>query len=413
VVLYELLTRVSPFRRPTTAETLAAVLGTPPDYSVLPLETPANARLLLRRCLEKDRKRRWQHMGDVRIEIEEALNGLATEPPRGSIRAVATRGAWQRAAGAIALALVAGVAGWFLAQRSASTTPAAVVRLSIPSLEPPTSWPFGVRHLAISEDGSRVAYASGNRLWIRRMGQKEAVVIQVSALNPFFSPDGEWVGFFGVSSAHLGLNKVPAVGGTPMPIVTTSDRSGGGTWGANGTIVFATTSGLYQVSENGGEPKRLVGPDSGRKERLYAWPQFMSDGRSVLFTIVPDGPMEGAQIAALDLKTLQTSIVLTGGSAARYAPTGHLVYASGQSLKAIVFDPDTQRTRGEPVLLPDIEIATTPDNGAAEFAVSRTGTLLFVTPQVTGRFLRTLTWVDRHGKKEPLAEPIPIRAPLT
>ncbi len=218
--------------------------------------------------------------------------------------------------------------------------------------------------------------------------------------NPFFSPNGEWVGFFG---SGTGLRKVPALGGTPVPIVATSERPGGGTWRADGTIVFATSEGLYQVSENGGEPRLLVKPDPRRKERAYAWPQFMPDGRSVLFTIVPDDSIDGAQIAVLDLNTLETRIVLKGGSAARYASTGHLVYASGQTLKAIAFDPDAQQTRGDPVSLPDIEIATTPDNGAAEFAVSETGTLLFITPNVPGQGLRTLSWVDRQGKEEPLA----------
>src|SRR4029077_7735250 len=111
------------------------------------------------------------------------------------------------------------------------------------------------------------------------------------------------------------------------------------------------------------------------------------------------------QIAVLDLKTLEFRIVLKGGSAARYTSTGHLVYASGQTLKAIAFDPDTHQTRGDPVSLPDIEIANTPDNGAAEFAVSETGTLLFLTPNVNDRALRTLSWVDRQGKEEPLALP--------
>jgi hypothetical protein len=188
-----------------------------------------------------------------------------------------------------------------------------------------------------------------------------------------------------------------------VPIVTTSDRPGGGAWRADGTIVFATSEGLYQVSENGGEPRRLVRPDPRRKERVYAWPQFMPDGRSVLLTMVPEDSIEGAQIAVLDLKTLETRIVLKGGSAARYASTGYLVYASGRILKAIAFDPDTQQTRGDPLSLPDIEIATAPDNGAAEFAVSETGTLIFITPNMLGQQLRTLSWVDRLGKKEPLA----------
>ena len=96
---------------------------------------------------------------------------------------------------------------------------------------------------------------------------------------------------------------------------------------------------------------------------------------------------------------------MKGGSAARYASTGHLVYASGQALKAIAFDPDRRQIRGDPVSLPDVEVATTPDNGAAEFDIAETGTLLFVTPSVSGQRLRTLSWVDRQGKKEPLTLP--------
>ena len=251
------------------------------------------------------------------------------------------------------------------------------------------------------EDGSRVAYASAGRLWIRRMGQQEAVTIEVSAANPFFSPNGEWVGFFGQTGSETGLTKVPVTGGTPIPIAATSARPGGGTWRADGTIVFATSEGLHQVSENGGESRLLVRPNSAQKEVRYAWPQFMPDGRSVLFTIVKDDSIDGAQIAVLDTNTLEARVVLTGGTDARYASTGHLVYASGQTLKAVGFDPDTHRTEGDPVSLPDITIATTADSGAADFALSQTGTLLFITPSVSGR-LRTLSWVDRQGKEEPL-----------
>ena len=145
---------------------------------------------------------------------------------------------------------------------------------------------------------------------------------------------------------------MPAAGGTPVPIAVTSARPGGGTWRADGTIVFATGEGLYQVSENGGVPRLLVRPDPLRKEVRYAWPQFMPDGQSVLFTIVKDDSIEGAQIAVLDMNTLEAQPVLTGGTDARYSSTGHLVYASGQTLKAIAFDPETQQTAGDPVSVP-------------------------------------------------------------
>ena len=163
------------------------MLGTRPDYSVLPSETPASARHLVRRCLEKDRKRRLQHMGDVRIEVEEALAALTAEAVPGATDAVATTGRLRRAAGAIALAVLAGVAGWWLAHRSRfydSCRCGPSVDSPCGTSEP--AGPFGVGHLAISADGSRVAYASANRLSIRQIGQKEAVGIEVWAANPFF-----------------------------------------------------------------------------------------------------------------------------------------------------------------------------------------------------------------------------------
>ncbi|MEQ1910150.1 MAG: protein kinase [Vicinamibacterales bacterium] len=417
VVLFELLTAASPFGRPTTTETLASVLDAQPDYTALPTATPTPLRHLLRRCLEKDQTRRWQHMGDVRIEIEEAMAGPPVDTPPGrrdstaahgprprdaATTALALRGRL-RVAGTIMLAVLTGIAGWWLAPHAAMPTPAAVVRLSIPSLEPPSPVAgFGFRRVAISADGSRVAYVSANRLWIRRIDRKETVAIDVtSSTNPFFSPDGESVGFF----ASGLLRRVPAIGGTPIDVVATSDRSGGGTWRSDGTIVFATNEGLFQVPGNGGAARLLVKPDRGRKERAYAWPHFMPDGRSVLFTIVPDDPIDAAQIAVLDLQTLHASIVLKGGSAARYVSTKHLVYTSGQTLNAIAFNPDTRQTRGDPVSLPDIEIATTPDNGAAQFAVSDAGTLIFLTPDMFADRGQRLWWVDRHGKAEPLALP--------
>jgi hypothetical protein len=400
VVLYELLTGVTAFGRPTTAETLAAVLGPPPDSALLPADTPAMARHIVRRCLENDRRRRIQHMGDVRIGMEEALAARAGEPaalPRSN----ATPGGRWRALAATLAVLLVGVGAWLLARRSPAPLPAPVVRLSIAALEPPTRLPFGARHLAISDDGSRVALASANRLWIRKMGQKDAVAVEIAAMNPFFSHTGDWIGFWATTTEGVGLFKVPAVGGTPVLVVAMLERPAGATWQSDGTIVYATDAGLFQVSENGGDSRLLAKPDPLRRERGYAWPRLLPDGRTVVFTILVGDAIDAAQIAVLDLRTLEAKRVLTGGSAARYAPTGHLVYASGQALKAVAFDPVARQVRGEPVSLPDIDVATTPDNGAAEFAVSESGTLIFLTPTESDE-LRTLVWIDRQGREDPL-----------
>jgi serine/threonine-protein kinase len=276
------------------------------------------------------------------------------------------------------------------------------VRLSIASLPVPAIRAFGVQHLAIAPDGSRVAHATESRLWIRRIDRTDPVVIEANAAHPFFSPDGNWVAFFLASGGEAGMKKVSVLGGTPVPLVATADRPLGGAWRADGTIVFATTTGVYEVSEDGGEPRLLVRPDPRRKERSYAWPHFLPGGQALLLTILPNGSIDRAQIALLDLGTRQVTTLLEGGIAARYAPTGHLLYAAGSTLTAIAFDPMTRRTRGTPVSLPEIEIASALDNGAADFALSETGTLLYIPPGRRAEPLTTLWWVDRQGREEPL-----------
>jgi serine/threonine-protein kinase len=234
------------------------------------------------------------------------------------------------------------------------------------------------------------------------MDRDDAIAIADPASNPFFSADGEWVGFF----TETALMKVPVDGGTPALIARTTERPAGATWRADGAIVFANTAGLFQISAAGGEPRLLAAPDRGRRERLYAWPQFLPDGQSLVFTIAFEGSA-GTQIALLDLNTLERTVILPVGSSPRFVSPGYLVFTAGTTLKATAFDPGSRQVHGEPVTVPALEIAAAADNGAANFALSTTGTLVYTSAkEVSGdprRSLRTLQWVDRQGKREPLA----------
>jgi serine/threonine-protein kinase len=402
VLLYQLLTGTLPFTGKSATETLARVLESRPDLSKLPADLPPAIAHLLRRCLEKDPKRRYQHAGDLRIEIEDALVAksamdLPTVPARRS-----RRGAIAAAiVGAIALA-AAGVVGRSLFDEGAPAL-ATPIRLSMPFATSRTNLPFGVRALAVSPDGTRVALAGRRGLWIRALDSTEPIVINVTASNPFFSPDGESIGFF----YDVGdLGRVPAAGGTPVVVARNAERPAGGTWGTDGSIVFATTAGLFRVPATGGEPELIAEPERARNERLYAWPQYLPGNDALLFTRLAADLGAPAEIGHLDLDTRESKVVVREGTAARFARTGHLVYAIGTTLNAIAFDPETGATHGQPIALPDLADHAA-DTGAAEFDFAASGTLVTVAPQPPAATQTTLSWVSRDGTEEPLGPGAP------
>jgi serine/threonine protein kinase len=398
VVLYEMLTGRLPFGGNSGAEILGRVLEARPDLTLLPPGASQRTSRLLERCLEKDRRRRLQHAGDVRIELEDALAAPAAAVP------TLTRSSMPLIAAAVAAAALTGVAGWQAASRTAAEAPRAPVRLSTSFSAPATWQPYGTRHLAISSDGSRIAYAATRSLFVRRLREPTPIEIQTDGIvhSPFFSPSGESVGFL-----WNGIWTAPSAGGAPTQLAAFTERPAGASWGADGTIVFATSTGIYQVAENGGDPQLLVQPEPTRRERLYAWPEHLPGGRALLFTVFSQTLTDPPLVGLLDLETLESRIVVNGGAAARYAPTGHLVYAAGSSLRAQPFNLDRLETRGDAFAIPDIAIATSDDNAAAQFAFSDTGTLLFAASvATTTNPLSTLAWVDRAGAEEP----IPIAA---
>jgi serine/threonine-protein kinase len=392
-LLYQMLTAISPFTRKTGADTIASVLESQPDYAALPPDTPLLIRRLVQRCLEKDASRRLQHMGEVRVLVEETLASLGAGPPGASAPASTRWGPWV-AVGVLA-ATLAGVLIWSWGSRSAEPA-VSPVYVSIPFGGRPVRLPLGTRQLAISPDGSTVALVTYNGLLIRRLNQTDEIVVPMEpASNPFFSPDGEWIGLF----QGTALVKVPARGGTPVTLAAVTDRSGGGTWRADDTIVFATSEALYEVSASGGDPKVIATPARDRKETMYAWPHFLPGGGSLLFTVVHEAAAAAPQTILLDLKTLERKTLLAGSSAI-YVPGGPLLYVADSMLTAVAFDAATGALTGKPVSFPEIEMAVSEDNGAANFAISHTGTLIFTPPATPN--LRTLEWINRHGQREAL-----------
>jgi len=407
-LLFELLTAQRAFAGETVAETLAAVLRGEPDWSSLPGETPPGVVSVIRRCLEKDPRRRLHDVTDARLLLEEGRSGKTTpdSPTAGSARPLWREALpWTMAALAIA---TAGVAFW---ARGSSSEPGPPVRLSIALPAPQTLAFADVPILAVSPDGRSVAFsaidtATGRTMvHVRPFGEANARPVSGTegGTSPFFSPDGESLGFF----AEGRLKRV-AVAGGPTVALADASSSRGGAWLPDGSIIYSPeyTSGLWQVSAAGGTPEPVVSADPEKGERTFRWPDVVDGGRAVLFTVGDvDSPnsYDGARIEAYSFETKARHVLVRGANMARYAPPDRLVYALRGILYSVRFDPRRLEVSGDPS--PAIEgVAGDASSGAAHFDLADDGTLVFV-PGAAGQREAFLTLIDRQGK--------PTRLPLS
>jgi Tol biopolymer transport system component len=335
-ILFEMLTGEQLFKGETVSDTLAAVLRAEPDWRMLPAETPPAVRRLLKRCLEKDPKRRLHHMADARIEIEEAI-----ADPRGAAEAsVATAagiaggaggrkspGARVLAIGAVVVALVSLGVGFFM-KPAPPADPKVVRRVGI------QIWPSArAGGVAISPDGKYIATRGGDvdgrrSLFLRPLDTYEGSVVPASrnCFDPFFSPDGTWVAFFTTGA----LNRAHVAGGSVQKICDILG-TGRGSWGRDGMIYIASPSpdrksGIYRVRDTGGTPEVVAEPDLDLGERAFDYPDVLPDGRALLFAIETAG---SPKVAVLDLKTGEKRVLADEGTHPRYTATGHVVYVSG------------------------------------------------------------------------------------
>ncbi len=245
--------------------------------------------------------------------------------------------------------------------------------------------------VAVSPDGSSIVYVANQQLYIRAMDEDRSTAISGTddlPSTPFFSPDGQWLGYW--SGIDRQLKKIAVSGGAPVTLAGAEDPYyGAPVWGSDDTIVWGQAEGIMKVSSNGGTAELLIAGESNLIN-----PQILPDGESVLFHV---GNADEGQVAVQTLDAGERK-VLFPGVGPRYVPTGHIIYAVNDVLFAVGFDLGTLEVVGAPVAMAD---GVRPD--PPQYAVSDSGALVFVPGRETGG--NTLVLVDRQGNVEPLGTP--------
>ena len=408
VVLFELLAGKCLFAGDNVTETIANVITQPPDWNALPATTPAPVRRLLRRCLEKDPRNRYQSAGDVRIEIDEMLSGApgGESGPivAGAAASAAPTPAWRRLLPwALAIVAVAALAYSQWPRPPAPEHPMRFeVRLGDEDLFIDENLDGAIA--VLSPDGGTIVYLGSigpvRRLYSRPLDRLESQAIPGTdgARQHFFSPDGQSVAFF----ANGNLMTIPIADGAATLIGPALDARGG-TWGPDGTIVFsaATATGLSRVPDTGGTSSELT--TLGPNERTHRWPWFLPGGKAVLFTCqLTDTTADQGTIEAVRLDTGERKVLVRGGTFPRYVESGHLVFSRENTLYAVAFDPDRLEVRGEPRPVLTGVFATGSDRGAGigstQIAFAANGTAVYVSGQPAVDSALKLAVVDRNGK---------------
>ncbi len=404
-VLYEMLTGQAAFQGEDVTEILAAVVKSGADLNLLPANIHLRIREAIIRCLQKDLKKRYGDIADARYEIEQALadpgdgwaRPIAGTEPRMKFRMVLL---W--AASLALMAIIAGVAVWVLKPSESKK----VMRFEY---ELPAGQQFN-RHktgattqyqFAISPDGSSFVYCTTEGLYLHSMSaldSKHIAETDKDSAQPFFSPDGQWIGYF--SRSDKKLKKAAIGGGAPEILCDIDAAAGDGSWDLGDTVVYVD-GGIMRVSANGGKSEKLSkrsSADIAKEGRPFA-PQMLPDGKTLLFSNVAGTSWTDREIVAQSLRSGERKVLAKGVTGGRYISTGHIVYTQSNNLLAIPFDLNKLKVTGSPVSILE---------GLSNFAFSKSGTLVYIpTPAIATESASaspeyTLVWVDKEGKEDPI-----------
>jgi hypothetical protein len=405
-VVYEMATRKRAFEGTSQASVISAIMSSdpPPMSSLQPMTPPALDRTI-KTCLAKDADSRWQSASD----LERELKWVAESGPHASssVPTTATKGFYALGPRATilsvgALFLVAAITGlgtWNL--KPSPTRPVIRTMINLPPGQQLAGLDSGPV-LALSPDGAHLGYVARQggtqQLYLRAMDSIDAKPIPGTegAVNPFFSPDSQWIGFF----AGGKLKKVSVKGGAALTIGD-AVYPGGASWGDQGMIAFSPTGVgvLQQVPDAGGTPQPLTRFEKG--EASHRWPEFLPGAKAVLFA--SGGAISSQKIAVHVLGNDDRRDLIQGGTSPHYASSGHLVYAQAGTLMAMPFDRQRFALTGSAI--PAVEgVAQSTINVVAQYSFSATGTLVYVSGGVQSAQLR-LVWVSRDGAEQPVAAP--------
>jgi eukaryotic-like serine/threonine-protein kinase len=396
--LFEMLTGTRAFEGEDVSDTLANVLKAEPKWEALPRDLPPTIMPLIRGCLAKGRSDRISDIAVARFLLMAPSQALSGAPVQ------MLRPASRRRTGVAVLTTAAVILGLIVLASRLQPSPSAplVARFSIRFPEGQQLAPMTRHYIGLSPDGRQLAFISGGQLFVRRIDAFDAHVIAGTSAEqllsgPVFSPDGQSIAYF--SGAETAIKRVPLAGGASLTVCSVPNPFGM-SWDAQGLLIGLANRGIVRCAANGGSPQPVLSVGAG--EQAHG-PQLLPDGDNVLFTLakITNGPTrwDRAQIVVQSLKSGARTVVVDGGTDARYLPTGHIVYSSGGILFAAPFDVARRRQTGAAV--PVIEGVRRPiaaNTGAVQVAISPDGTLCYVPgPIATMNMERALAIADRAG----------------